>query len=135
MGRKKYYTYSFEKLEVWQLAREIRNQIYELTRSYPDHEKYGVTSQIRRSVNSITDNIAEGAGRASHADRAHFTNIAYSSALESINQLICCYDQQYISVEIYERMRISFDELINKLNSYYRYQLNDGRSLKGQLKT
>ncbi|MEX0646678.1 MAG: four helix bundle protein [Balneolaceae bacterium] len=113
MEQKKYYTYSFEKLEVWQLARDIRNQIYELSIGFPDTERYGVTSQIRRSSNGITDNIAEGSGRASSADRAHFTNIAYSSALETINHLITCHDQKYISTEMYEEQRMQLDKLIN----------------------
>jgi len=98
----------------------------------PDYEKFGVTSQIRRSANSITDNLAEGSGRASNVDRAQFTNIAYTSALETINHLITCIDQKYISNEAYESMRIKMDELINKLNGYYRYQLNKGKSVKDQ---
>lgn len=130
MGRKKYYTYSFEKLEVWKLAREIRNQIYELSRGFPDDEKYGITSQIRRSSSRISDNLAEGSGRASYTDRAYYTNVAYSSALETINHLITGYDQGYISTETYEKKRIQLDELINKLNSFYRHQINEGGSLK-----
>ncbi|MEX2347518.1 MAG: four helix bundle protein [Balneolaceae bacterium] len=130
MGKNKYYTYSFEKLEVWKLARKIRNQIYELSEDFPNVEKFGVTSQIRRSSNRVTDNIAEGSGRASNTDRAHFTNIAFSSVLETINHLITCHDQKYISTDTYEKKRIQLDELINKLNSFYRHQLNEGRSVK-----
>lgn len=134
MSGKKYHTYSFEKLEVWKLGRKIRNQIYEITRTFPDEEKFGVTSQIRRSSTGVTDNLAEGSGRASNLDRAHFTNIAYSSALETINQLITSFDRNYISEEIYERMRIQMDELINKLNSFYKHQLNEGISVKDKFR-
>ncbi|CAN5136018.1 hypothetical protein BH23BAC3_BH23BAC3_36240 [soil metagenome] len=129
-----HHTYSFEKLEVWKLARELRNVIYELSARFPDDEKYGVVSQIRKSVNSITDNLAEGSGRASNNDRAHFTNIAYTSALETINQLITCLDQKYLTREEYESLRKSMDELINKLNAYYRHQLNKGRSVKDRFR-
>ena len=135
MGRKKYYTCSFEKLEVWQIAREITIQIYKLSRSFPEEEKYGVTSQIRRALNSITDNLAEGSGRASKTDRAHFTNIAYTSELEVINQLITCHDQDYITPETYEDLRVQMDKLINKLNSFYKYQLNLGKSVKDKIET
>ena len=130
MERKQYYTYSFEELEAWQLARKLRNRIYELSRNLPDEEKYGIISQIRRSSNSITDNLAEGSGRASHTDRAYFVNIAYSSALESVNQLICCIDQDYISQEDYVDLRRQFDQLIHKLNAFYRYLINEGKSVK-----
>jgi len=134
MERKKFYTYSFEKLDAWKLAREIRNEIYDLSRVLPDEEKYGVTSQIRRAMNGVTDNLAEGSGRASSLDRAHFTNIAYTSTLETINQLITCSDQGYISTEIYEQKRIQIDGLIHKLNAYYKHQLNDGRSVKDRFR-
>jgi len=129
-GKRHHHTYAFEKLEVWQLARNVRNELYRKSRQFPDDEKYGVTSQIRRSSNGITDNLAEGSGRASVADRAHFTNIAYSSALETINQLITCMDQGYINEEEYISFRMDMDEVMNKLNSYYRYQIKKGGSVK-----
>lgn len=134
MERKKYHTFSFEKLEAWQLARELRNRIYELSRNLPVEEKYGIISQIRRTSNSITDNLAEGSGRASSADRAYFINIAYSSALEAINQLIACLDQEYISPGKYVDLRSQFDQLIHKLNAFYRYQINDGKSVKDRFR-
>lgn len=59
------YTYSFEKLEVWQLARKLTRQIYEVTGAYPAEEKFGLISQLRRAVVSIGSNIAEGATRSS----------------------------------------------------------------------
>ena len=130
----KYHTYSFEKLEVWKVARKVRNQIYDLTMQFPDEEKYGVISQIRRATNSITDNIAEGSGRASNIDRSHYTNIAYSSALEVVNQLITCRDRGYIKEDTYSSLRSDMDKLINKLNSYYRHQLNKGRSVKDKFR-
>jgi four helix bundle protein len=134
VNRRKHYTYSFEKLDVWILARELRNEIYALTRDFPVEEKYGVVSQIRRAVNSITDNLAEGSGRASNTDRAHFVNIAYTSSLEVINQLITSHDQHYIATELYEELRVKMDHLINKLNSFYKYQLNKGTSVKKRFK-
>jgi len=116
------------------LARKLRNRIYELSRNFPDEEKYGIISQIRRSSNSITDNLAEGSGRASNTDRAYFVNIAYSSALESVNQLISCIDQDYISPEDYVDLRRQFDQLIHKLNSFYRYLINEGKSVKDRFR-
>ena len=125
-----YYTYSFEKLDVWKLARKNRNEIYELSARFPNDEKFGLISQIKRSSNGIADNLAEGSGRATSNDRAYFTNIAYSSALETVNHLITCLDQHYITQDEYESQRLKMDELINKLNAYYRHQLNEGKSVK-----
>ena len=125
-----YYTYSFEKLDVWKLPRKNRNEIYELSARFPNDEKFGLISQIKRSSNGIADNLAEGSGRATSNDRAYFTNIAYSSALETVNHLITCLDQHYITQDEYESQRLKMDELINKLNAYYRHQLNEGKSVK-----
>lgn len=130
MDNTRHYMYSFEKLDVWKLARELRNEIYSISIEFPSHEKYGVISQIRKAANSITDNLAEGSGRASSTDRAHFVNIAYASSLEVINQLITSHDQKYITTELYEDLRVRMDHLINKLNAFYRYQLTKGTSVK-----
>jgi four helix bundle protein len=134
MERKEYHTYSFEKLEAWQTARNLRNRIYKLSRKFPDEEKYGIISQIRRSSNSITDNLAEGSGRASNTDRAYFVNIAYSSGLEALNQLITSHDQGYITDVEYETLRRQFDQLIHKLNAFYRYLINEGKSVKDRFR-
>ena len=130
----RFYTYSFEKLEVWQVARVFKKSIYQITQKFPREELFGLTVQIRKSTGSITANLAEGSGRASDKDRAHFTNIAYSSALETIDHLITAFDLEYISEEMYVDHRLKLDEIINKLNSLYKYQIGRGDNLKN-LKT
>lgn len=57
------YTYTFEKLEVWQLSRSFVKEVYELTKSFPKDEQYGLSNQIRRAAVSISSNIAEGSSR------------------------------------------------------------------------
>jgi len=66
--------FSFEKLEVWQDAKELTHQIYKVTKNYPDDEKFGLVSQLRRAMISVTSNIAEGSSRMSPKDQAHFYN-------------------------------------------------------------
>lgn len=126
----RFYTYSFEKLEVWQAARNFKKTVYQITRSFPKEEIFGLTSQIRRSVGSITSNLAEGSGRASDKDKAHFTNIAYTSALETIDHVITALDMNFITKETYIDSRKSMDEIINKLNSLYKYQIGRKSNLK-----
>ena len=82
------YIYSFEKLEVWKLAKDLCVYIYKLTSKFPIEEKFGLISQMRRASVSIVSNIAEGGSRMSAKDQSHFYNIAYSSAIEVLNQLI-----------------------------------------------
>ncbi len=130
-----FHTYSFEKLEVWQLGRQLKKELYILTSNFPKDERFGYISQMRRAASSITVNLAEGSGRASNMDKAHFTNISYSSALELVDHLIGVYDLNYITNDQYVQIRISLDHIINKLNALYKYQLNLETSLKNKLKT
>jgi four helix bundle protein len=126
----RFYTYSFVKLEVWQAARVFKKSIYQITQKFPREELFGLSMQIRKSTGSITSNLAEVSGRASDKDRTHFINIAYASALETIDHLITTFDLEYISEEMYVDHRIKLDEIINKLNSLNKYQIGRGENLK-----
>jgi len=90
-------TFGFEKLRVWQDARKWVKSIYDITKSFPVSEKFGLISQLNRAAVSVPTNIAEGSGRKSAKDQARFTHLAYSSLLESLNILILAYDQEYLS--------------------------------------
>lgn len=71
------YRFGFEKLEVWQKARKLTVEIYQLTEKFPEREKFGLTNQLRRASVSIGANIAEGATRSSAKEQAHFSSISY----------------------------------------------------------
>ena len=118
------YTYSFVKLEVWQEAKEFTKIIYIITSKFPDNEKFGLTSQIRRATVSICSNIAEGSARKTSKDKAHFTTIAFSSAVEVLNQLIISKELDFLSEEEYIKSRSQLESITNKLNSLRKYQLN-----------
>ena len=91
-------TYSFEKLDTWQMARALSVNIYKVTREFPDDEKFGIISQMRRAGISISSNIAEGSARFSGQDQARFYEIAYGSLMELLNQLIISVDLEYLTV-------------------------------------
>src|SRR5215207_3430172 len=74
--------FRFEKLTVWQSSRRLAGEIYSVTKAFPKDELFGLTSQIRRAAVSVTANIAEGSGRNSDVDFAHFLELAYGSAME-----------------------------------------------------
>ena len=103
-------TYSFEKLECWQQARQLAVWIYQVTKQLPQDEKFGLVSQMRRSAISIASNIAEGTSRKTAKDQSHFSTITYSSTVELLNDLIISYDLSFISQEQYEQGR----EIIEK---------------------
>lgn len=118
-----FYVYSFEKLDVWQVARSLKIKLYSLGTDFPQEEKYGLLRQIKRAAGSITANLAEGSGRATFKDRAHFTNLAYASGLELIDHIITANDLSYIQRDDYDELRCLLDEILNKLNKLHKAQL------------
>ena len=126
----KQHVYAFEKLEVYQLALRFSVALKPVLAGFPDDERYSLTAQIRRSAYSVAANVAEGSGRASPADRAYFMNIAFCSALETINHLNIAKELKYISAEVYKQHRMEMEEITNKLNALYKYQIKQGKNLK-----
>jgi len=78
----------YKDLEVWKKAIEVVAEIYRLSLSFPDSEKFGITNQMRRASVSIPSNIAEGSARHHTKDFIHFLRIADGSAAELETQLI-----------------------------------------------
>lgn len=127
---KKYHTYSFEKLEVYQNSLQLSVKIRKIAAKFPAHERYELTSQLKRAVDSIGANIGEGAGRASNLDQAHFTNVSFSSGLEVIHHLNLAQLLEYMELETYESLRENLDLILNQLNALYKYQVKSDQSLK-----
>lgn len=111
------YQYGFEKLSVWQNARELLKKIYIVTQKFPAEEKFVFVTQMRRSALSISSNIAEGSSRLTSKDQAHFYNTAYSSAIELINQLIIATDLEFINTEQSNQIRTDIELITNQLNA------------------
>lgn len=111
------YIYSFEKLEVWKEVKEFTKKIYELTATFPDTEKFGLTSQLRRASISICSNIAEGSARKTNKDKAHYTTMSFSSAVEALNQVIISKELGFLTNEQYQNCRSQLESITNKLNS------------------
>jgi len=118
------YTYSFEKLEVWIEAKELSKSIYFITKQFPNDEKFGLTSQLKRASISICSNIAEGSARKTNKDKAHYTVMAFSSAVEVLNQIIIAHDLKFINELEYKTLRLQIESITNKLNALRNYQIN-----------
>ncbi|MEQ9300985.1 MAG: four helix bundle protein [Cyclobacteriaceae bacterium] len=108
--------HDFRKLDVWNRSMNFTTSIYQLTGDFPDNEKFGLISQMRRSAVSIPSNIAEGAGRNSNKEFAQFLSISLGSAFELETQLILSQRLGFIennNNEILEEL----DEICKMLNS------------------
>lgn len=86
----------FHKLLIWQRSHQLTLEVYKATERFPKEELFGLTSQIRRACSSVPTNIAEGCGRASNKDFAHFLQIAIGSASEVEYELLLARDLNYI---------------------------------------
>lgn len=86
----------FRELEVWQYAHALTLQIYRITKTFPDDEKFGMISQMRRSAFSIPANIVEGFRRRGKKEKAHFYSISQASADELLYFLILGNELGYI---------------------------------------
>ncbi len=118
------YTYSFEKLQVWVEAKELVIEIYTITKLFPDDEKFGLSSQLRRAAISICSNLAEGSGRKSKNDKAHFYVLAFSSSVEVLNQIIIAHDLKLLDDNKYLSVRSRIESITNKINALREYQIN-----------
>ena len=94
----------FHNLLIWKRSHQLTLDIYKISQYFPKDELFGLTSQIRRAVSSVATNIAEGCGRNSNKDFAHFLQIAIGSASEVEYELLLAHDLKYINNEEYERL-------------------------------
>jgi len=93
--------HQYKKLKIWQKAVMLSVNVYELTKSFPGDEKFGLTQQIRRSAVSIPSNIAEGAGRLTDKEFKYFMRVAYGSACELETQLLIADKLDYLNKKDY----------------------------------
>ncbi|MCR9262870.1 MAG: four helix bundle protein [Flavobacteriaceae bacterium] len=100
----------FKDLDIWKLSREFCSDIYEVTGSFPETEKFGISNQLRRAVVSIPSNISEGCSRKSNKDFSRFLEIAMGSMYEVETQLLISNDLGFLSDK-----RLEF--LVGKLNA------------------
>jgi len=116
--------YAFENLEVWQKSRKLVKSVYELTATFPNEEKFGLTSQLRRASVSVSSNIAESSTRWSRKDQARFYEIAFGSLIEALNQIILSNDLKFLKDDSLKNIRDEIDSIGRMLNSLYKSTRN-----------
>ena len=108
--------YAFENMNAWQEARKLVIEVYRLLDEFPKFETYALCDQIRRSVVSVSSNLAKGSGRFSLKEQLHFYEISYGSLMETYNQLILAVDLKYIGDDNLEELRPQIDIVARMLN-------------------
>lgn len=89
--------YHFKNLDAYKESKKLVKMVYGLLKQFPKEEQYALCNQLRRAVISVPSNIAEGSGRTSAKDQAHFIEMAYGSLMEVECQIDIAYDLSYIS--------------------------------------
>lgn len=96
--------HSFKDLKVWNKARSFTIDLYSAANGFPKEEVYGLTSQLKRATISISNNIAEGAGRKSPKEFKQFLSIAYGSSFEVENMIILAFDLNFFDEETQQKL-------------------------------
>ncbi len=109
----------FEDLKIWQKAMDVTENCYRTSENFPKEEKYGLTSQLRRSAVSIPSNIAEGAGRNTNGEFRQFLGIANGSSFELLTQL---YLSKRLNLITEEKVRPIINEVLEVTKMNYSLQ-------------
>ena len=103
-------------MSVWEKSIELSERVFIISNDLPKSEDYGLTSQIRRSANSISANIAEGFGRKTDKEKTYFYLISRGSAFETQSHLIYGNKVGYFNAEEVKLLVEEYDNLIHELN-------------------
>lgn len=113
----------FTDLDVWKAARDLRRELYKVAKALPEHEKYGLASQMRRAATSVTANMAEGFARFGYQENAQSCRQARGSLYELRDHLTTCVDEGYLSVAEGEKLQAPAQMVGRLLNGYLRATL------------
>jgi four helix bundle protein len=108
-------TQSYRELVVWQRAHQFVLDVYQFSTSFPEHELFGLTSQLRRAATSVPANIAEGYKRRGKRDKVRFLNTAQASLEEASYFLILAQDLGYGEIE---QLWLAYEEVAKLLQRY-----------------
>lgn len=108
----------YKDLKFWQLSRAFCKDIYIITKSFPDEEKFGLISQLRRASVSISSNIAEGTSRESNKDFKRFLMISLGYCYEIESQLLLSFDLEFINLKELEDLNNTLQQIIKMMSKF-----------------
>jgi four helix bundle protein len=118
---------SFEDLNCWKIATELRREIGMVIKTFPSDERYELVSQIRRASRSVTNNLAEGSGRYNYKEYIRFCRISRASLNEVLDHLIIATDEKYINAGQLAAFRSKIEKTRALINGFISYlQKQDG---------
>ena len=110
----------FTTMPVWQKALKLLIEVYKITNQFPEREKFGITSDMRRAANSILHNIAEGYGRFENKDKTRFYKISRGSSYELASQTYASFELNYLNKDYKGILLDSIKEIIDETDKIIR---------------
>lgn len=115
---------TYKEMPIWIEAKNIATRIYRVVDTFPKHEMYALSDQLRRASVSIASNIAEGFGQGSNAGFVRFLHMSRGSLYEIDTQLSIAVDLEYIPQTVYDELSQDIDEIAKMLNAFIKYLSN-----------
>lgn len=116
----------YRKLEVYKRAKALSHEVCKLIKTFPIEERYGLCDQLRRAAMSIPINIAEGFGRFSAKEKAHFIQIAFGSLNEVMCEIELALDENYISEEQLKELESQIIPINRQLSALHKSIIDNG---------
>ena len=110
--------HNFKNLNIWKLALDLANEVYNLTDQFPKNEEFGLKSQLRRCSVSVASNIAEGSSRSSNKDFNRFLEISLGSLYELQTQIIISSNRNYFDLEKLDNIENKITELQRMISGF-----------------
>ena len=120
-GKNNNYGFKFQDWDIYNDALNLRSKINELAKSFPSDEKFALVDQIRRAVNSIILNIAEGSNKTTDKDRRLYINRAHGSLDEVVACLDFALSDRYITKNNYDPILLEASSLAKRLRGFFKY--------------
>jgi len=117
VNKRKETPYKFYQLDIWKDGYKLAMEVYDITDKYPSEEKYALTSQSRKSVNSVIANIAEAHGRYRYADKMRVLYIARGEVQETQSHLAVAWGRKYIDIKTFQNLSRRYEKLKIGINN------------------
>lgn len=119
--------YSYKNLDVYKESKTLVKMVYSYLRKFPKEEQYALCDQLRRAVISVPSNLAEGSGRVSARDQAHFLEMAFASLQEVECQMDIAHDLEYITKEEFDAINTQISRVAAMISGLRRKRLEENR--------
>lgn len=119
--RREEFGFIFRNWKIYLDARSLRKEVNQILKRFPQEEKFALVDQMKRALNSILLNLAEGSSKSSDKETCLYINRAHCSLDEVVSCFDCCLDDNYISSDLHYELIIKAENLAKQLNSFSGY--------------